>query len=228
METWKTIKEKAESIFNTVVRNSPKGSYWEQYSSSDLFGPVESDRYVLDLCAIAENSVVEHRGNLENYVNDLEAKVSEYEKLRAELDSIDRGPMTDELFNKLSEWANSHDNFTPYKLYGTEFILAYCKGILKQMRQATANGDDFSEAVDFFQDCINDKQVDIDQKNKRIIVHKGIGLEDLSIALDNNHDAYWVGKWLYHQRSGKLEKYNHYSIDKYCDKKTCSMTTSNY
>ena len=133
METWLTVKDKAEAIVNEVARNSPKGSYWEQYRETAIFEPVISDRDVLSLCADALNTVEEHADNLMEYVAGLESEVAEYQRLSEELSRLkDYGPMDDVRFQRLQKWTEEHGGFTPYRLHKSEFILGYLKGLMKQ------------------------------------------------------------------------------------------------
>ena len=135
METWLTVKDKAEAIVNEVARNSPKGSYWEQYRETAIFEPVTSDRDVLSLCADALNTAEEHADNLREYVAGLESEVAEYQRLSEELSRLkDYGPMDDVRFQRLQKWTEEHEGFTPYKLHKSEFILGYCKGVLKDSK----------------------------------------------------------------------------------------------
>lgn len=134
------LKLESKTIVGTyvaVIENSDDDFFWVGCSQMNSFSLFENysplvDREIIRLCSRAINEAERHSDNLESFVSELETKVNEGIPLEHEYNEIAYGgPMTDELGKSLEAWSKEHEGFSKKKLREDEFILGYCRALMK-------------------------------------------------------------------------------------------------
>jgi len=137
------LKLESKTIVGTyvsVIENSDDDFFWvgcsqmNSFSLFDNYSPLE-DREIIRLCRIAINEAERHSDNLGAYVAELEARVKEGIPLEDEYNKLSSGSITDDgIWEGLIAWSNEHEGFSKEKLREDEFILGYCRALMKERR----------------------------------------------------------------------------------------------